>query len=134
MRRRLSCTLTSRRSSRRSRRNAGFVPSPSFHCCAGTSFSSKKDVLRPMAAQNLEQIVSLCKRRGFIFPGSEIYGGLQGTFDYGPLGLALKKNIEAMWWKHFVDSRDDMFGIDSAILMNPRVWDASGHTTTFNDP
>ncbi len=82
----------------------------------------------------LEAIVSLCKRRGFVFPGSEIYGGLAGTFDYGPLGVALKKNIENLWWKRFVDTRDDMYGIESAILMNPRVWEASGHTTTFNDP
>jgi glycyl-tRNA synthetase len=82
----------------------------------------------------LDTIVSLAKRRGFVFPGSEIYGGLAGTFDYGPLGLALKKNIEALWWKQFVDMRDDMYGIESAILMNPKVWEASGHTTTFNDP
>jgi glycyl-tRNA synthetase len=82
----------------------------------------------------LEIIISFCKRRGFVFPGSEIYGGLAGTFDYGPLGLALKKNIEKLWWEMFVDMRDDMFGIDSSILMNPRVWEASGHTTTFNDP
>ncbi|MDB4991878.1 MAG: glycyl tRNA synthetase [Parcubacteria group bacterium] len=82
----------------------------------------------------LEQIVSLCKRRGFIFAGSEIYGGLAGTFDYGPLGLALKKNIEALWWRMFVDSRDDMFGIDSAILMNSKVWETSGHVNGFNDP
>jgi glycyl-tRNA synthetase len=82
----------------------------------------------------LDTIVALAKRRGFIFPGSEIYGGLAGTFDYGPLGLALKKNIEQLWWRRFVDSRDDMFGIDSAILMNPRVWETSGHVAGFNDP
>lgn len=82
----------------------------------------------------MEKIVSLAKRRGFVFPGSEIYGGLAGTFDYGPYGVTLKQNIEKLWWKRFVDNRDDMFGIDSAILMNPRVWEASGHTTTFNDP
>ncbi len=82
----------------------------------------------------MEKIVSLCKRRGFIFQGSEIYGGLAGTWDYGPLGVALKKNIENLWWKMFVDSRDDMYGIDSAILMNPRVWEASGHVGGFNDP
>lgn len=82
----------------------------------------------------LEQIVSLCKRRGFIFPGSEIYGGLAGTFDYGPYGLALKKNIEALWWRMFVDSRDDVYGIDTAILMNPKVWETSGHVSGFNDP
>ncbi|MFZ1987856.1 MAG: glycine--tRNA ligase [Minisyncoccia bacterium] len=82
----------------------------------------------------MEKIVSLAKRRGFVFPGSEIYGGLAGTFDYGPFGLALKKNIENLWWRRFVENRDDMYGIDSAILMNPRIWEASGHTTTFNDP
>ena len=88
-----------------------------------------------MADQNvMEKIVSLCKRRGFIFPGSEIYGGLAGTYDYGHLGLALKKNIENLWWRMFVESRDDMFGIDSAILMNPRVWEASGHVAGFSDP
>jgi len=82
----------------------------------------------------MEKIVSLAKRRGFVFQGSEIYGGLAGTWDYGPLGVALKKNIENLWWKHFVSDREDMFGIDSAILMNPRVWEASGHVSTFNDP
>jgi glycyl-tRNA synthetase len=82
----------------------------------------------------MEKIVSLTKRRGFIFPGSEIYGGLAGTYDYGPLGLSLKKNIENLWWRQFVDVRDDMYGIDSALLMNPRVWEASGHVGGFNDP
>lgn len=83
---------------------------------------------------SLETIISFAKRRGFIFPGSEIYGGFAGTYDFGPHGLALKKNIEQLWWRRFVELRDDMYGIDSAILMNPRVWEASGHTTTFNDP
>jgi glycyl-tRNA synthetase len=83
---------------------------------------------------SLDTIVSLAKRRGFIFAGSDIYGGLAGTFDYGPLGLALKKNIENLWWKRFVDTRDDMYGIDSAILMNPRIWETSGHVAGFNDP
>lgn len=82
----------------------------------------------------MEKIVSLCKRRGFIYQGSEIYGGLAGTYDYGPLGTALKKNIENLWWNKFVDSREDMYGIDSAILMNPKVWEASGHVGSFNDP
>lgn len=82
----------------------------------------------------MEKLVSLSKRRGFIFQGSEIYGGLAGTWDYGPLGVALKKNIENLWWRFFVDARDDMYGIDSAILMNPRVWEASGHVGGFNDP
>lgn len=82
----------------------------------------------------MEKIVSLSKRRGFIYQGSEIYGGLAGTWDYGPLGVALKKNIENLWWRFFVDSRDDMYGLDSAILMNPKVWEASGHVGGFNDP
>ncbi len=82
----------------------------------------------------LEDIVSLAKRRGFIYQGSEIYGGLSGTYDYGPLGVALKRNITNLWWKMFVENREDMYGVDSAILMNHKVWEASGHTETFNDP
>ena len=82
----------------------------------------------------MERIVALSKRRGFIYRGSEIYGGLAGTWDYGPLGLALKKNIENLWWRSFVESREDMYGIDTAILMNPKVWEASGHVGGFHDP
>jgi len=82
----------------------------------------------------LEDIVSLCKRRGFIYRGSEIYGGLAGTWDYGPLGSQLKRNLENLWWHNFVEKRDDMYGIDSAILMNAKVWQASGHVDTFSDP
>lgn len=82
----------------------------------------------------LEDIVSLCKRRGFIFQGSEVYGGMAGTWDYGPLGVALKKKIMDAWWQFFVGEREDMFGVDAAILMNPRTWVASGHTATFADP
>jgi glycyl-tRNA synthetase len=82
----------------------------------------------------MEKIVSLSKRRGFIFPGSEIYGGLSGTWDYGPLGVELKNNIKKEWWRTFVYDRDDMFGIDSAILMNAKVWEASGHLKSFIDP
>lgn len=88
-----------------------------------------------MADANLmEKIVSLCKRRGFIFPGSEIYGGLAGTFDYGPYGVVLKENVERLWLQMFRDSRDDMYGVDAAILMNPKVWEASGHIAGFSDP
>lgn len=83
---------------------------------------------------NLDDIVSLCKRRGFIFPGSDVYGGMAGTWDFGPLGVTLKNNIVNTWWNYWVDQRDDMFGIDAAILMNPRTWVASGHTSTFADP
>ena len=82
----------------------------------------------------LEDIVSLAKRRGFIFQGSEVYGGLAGTWDYGPLGVTLKRNITNLWWQTFVESRDDMYGVDAAILMNPKVWQASGHVDTFTDP
>ncbi len=87
-----------------------------------------------MAAETMEQLVSLCKRRGFIFAGSEIYGGLQGTFDYGPLGVELKNNLKRLWWKHNVYERDDMEGIETAILMNRYVWKYSGHEVTFTDP
>ena len=82
----------------------------------------------------LEDIVSLCKRRGFIFQGSEVYGGMAGTWDYGPLGVELKRRIMNAWWKYFVEDRDDIYGVDAAIIMNPRVWQASGHTATFADP
>ncbi len=82
----------------------------------------------------LETIVSLAKRRGFIYQGSEVYGGLAGTWDYGPLGVSLKRNIMDQWWKMFVDGREDMFGVDAAILMNKQVWKASGHVDTFTDP
>ena len=83
---------------------------------------------------SLDKLVSLTKRRGFIYPGSEIYGGLAGTWDYGPLGVELKRNIENAWWKRFVHDRSDMFGLDSAILMNAKVWEASGHVKGFTDP
>ena len=82
----------------------------------------------------MEDIVSLAKRRGFIYQGSEIYGGLAGTWDYGPLGLTLKRNIMNEWWQFFVEQRDDMYGVDAAILMNPKTWVASGHVATFADP
>lgn len=82
----------------------------------------------------MEAIVSLAKRRGFIYPGSDIYGGLSGTWDYGPLGVTLKRNIMQLWWRMFVEERDDMYGVDAAILMNQKVWQASGHVDTFTDP
>lgn len=87
-----------------------------------------------MSEISLEDIASLCKRRGFIFQGSEIYGGLAGTWDYGPLGVQLKRNITDLWWKTFVENRPDMYGIDAAILMNQKVWQASGHVGGFHDP
>jgi len=82
----------------------------------------------------MEKIVSLCKRRGFVYQGSEIYGGLAGTWDYGPMGVELKNNIKNIWWRMFVQGRDDMYGVDAAILMHPKVWEASGHVSGFSDP
>ncbi len=87
-----------------------------------------------MAHVTMENLISLCKRRGFIYQGSDVYGGLSGTWDYGPLGLQLKRNIMNLWWRRFVDERDDMYGVDAAILMNQKVWQASGHVDTFVDP
>lgn len=82
----------------------------------------------------IDRIIALCKRRGFIFPGSEIYGGLANSWDYGPMGVELKNNIKQLWWETFVKSREDMVGIDAALIMNPRVWTASGHLSNFSDP
>jgi len=87
-----------------------------------------------MSQAKMEDIISLCKRRGFIYQGSDVYGGLSGTWDYGPLGVQLKRNIMNLWWRRFVDERDDMYGVDAAILMNQKVWKASGHVDTFSDP
>jgi len=88
----------------------------------------------PKQEDKMEKVVNLCKRRGFIFPGSEIYGGLANTWDFGPLGTELKRNIKNEWWKRFVHQRKDMVGLDAAIIMNPKVWEASGHVAAFNDP
>ncbi len=89
---------------------------------------------RKESSDLMEKIVSLSKRRGFVFQGSEIYGGLAGTWDYGPLGVALKNNIKTLWWKRFVETREDMYGMDAAILMNQETWKASGHVGGFSDP
>jgi glycyl-tRNA synthetase len=83
---------------------------------------------------NMEKIVSLCRRRGFIFPSSEIYGGLSGCWDYGPMGVELKRNIKQAWWQTMVQGRDDVVGLDANILMHPQVWQASGHLEGFSDP
>ena len=88
----------------------------------------------PEKIDPLKNIVSLCKRRGFIFQGSEIYGGLANTWDYGPFGVELKNNVKKEWWDFFVHGREDMVGLDSAILMNPKIWEASGHLSSFADP
>jgi len=89
----------------------------------------------PSAPANLmDALVSLCKRRGFIFPSSDIYGGLNGFFDYGPLGVEMKNNVKAAWWRDFVQRRDDMVGLDSSIIHHPTTWKASGHVDNFTDP
>src|ERR1700755_412965 len=89
---------------------------------------------RTLAAPNIETIVSLSKRRGFVFPSSEIYGGLGSSWDYGPLGVELSNNVKQAWWRWMVHERDDMEGIDSSILLNRSVWKYSGHEETFSDP
>lgn len=86
-----------------------------------------------MRQRLMQKIVSLCKRRGFVYPGSEIYGGLANTYDYGPLGVELLRNIKNLWWKHFVNKRPEIYGLHSAVIMNPKVWEASGHTESFTD-
>ncbi|MEN3314504.1 MAG: glycyl-tRNA synthetase [Acidimicrobiaceae bacterium] len=85
-------------------------------------------------ADRTEQVVNLCKRRGFVFPSSEIYGGFRSTWDYGPLGVLLKRNVMEAWWRAMVQERDDIVGLDAAVLMAPKVWEASGHLATFSDP
>src|SRR3989344_872451 len=82
----------------------------------------------------MEKIVSLCKRRGFVFQGSEIYGGLAGFWDYGPLGVELRHNIKQCFWDRFVGGRDEIYPVSTSIVMNPRVWETSGHVGTFSDP
>src|SRR5574344_456591 len=87
-----------------------------------------------MAEVTMDKIVSLCRRRGFIFQSSEIYGGLNGAYDYGPLGVELKNNIRDFWWKEMTQLHDSIVGLDSSILMASRVWEASGHVSNFTDP
>ena len=87
-----------------------------------------------MSEVTMDKIVSLCKRRGFIFQSSEIYGGLNGAYDYGPLGVQLKNNIRDAWWKEMTQLHDNIVGLDASILMHPRVWEASGHVSNFTDP
>src|SRR5664280_1181765 len=82
----------------------------------------------------MDKLVALCKRRGFIFQSSEIYGGINGFWDYGPLGVELKRNIKDAWWEDIVRRRDDIMGLDCSIIMNPKVWEASGHVAGFTDP
>ena len=87
-----------------------------------------------MSKLTMDKLVALCKNRGIIFPGSEIYGGFANTWDFGPVGVELKNNVKRAWWKRFVQEDNSSFGIDAAILMNPKVWEASGHVQSFGDP
>jgi glycyl-tRNA synthetase len=88
----------------------------------------------PKVNELMEKIVSLCKRRGFIFQSSEIYGGINGFWDYGPLGAELKRNVKDLWWRSMTQLRDDIVGLEATIIMHPKIWEASGHTSTFSDP
>ncbi len=92
------------------------------------------ELVEPKVNERMEKIVSLCKRRGFIFQSSEIYGGINGFWDYGPLGAELKRNVKDYWWRTMTHKRDDVVGLDASIIMHPRIWEASGHTSTFSDP
>src|SRR5438309_570544 len=87
----------------------------------------------PNVYERMEKIVSLCKRRGLIFQSSEIYGGINGFWDYGPLGAELKRNIKDYWWRCMTQLRDDVVGLEASIIMHPKIWEASGHTSTFSD-
>src|SRR2546421_7096350 len=98
-------------------------------------FGGRPGTIRRMAKADLmERVVNLCKRRGLVFPSSEIYGGFRSTWDYGPLGVLLKRNVKDVWWRSMVQLREDIVGLDAAILMHPRVWEASGHVENFIDP
>ena len=88
----------------------------------------------PKQNELMEKIVSLCKRRGFIFQSSEIYGGINGFWDYGPLGAELKRNLKEAWWREMTLYREDVAGLDATIIMHPIIWEASGHLKTFSDP
>src|SRR5690348_2870226 len=87
-----------------------------------------------MTDVTMDKIVSLCRRRGFVFPSSEIYGGLGSTYDYGHYGVLMKNNIRSLWFRTMIQERDDMVALDSAVILNPAVWEASGHVAGFSDP
>ena len=99
---------------------------------------ASQTLTRPMAEPKenvlMEKIVSLCKRRGFIYQSSEIYGGINGFWDYGPLGAELKRNVKELWWNTMTRQRDDVVGLEATIIMHPQIWKASGHVDTFSDP
>lgn len=98
------------------------------------TMQENKEVKMKETKVTMEKILNLCKGRGFVFPGSDIYGGFANTWDFGPVGVELKNNVKRAWWKRFVQENPNSYGLDAAILMNPRTWDASGHTASFSDP
>ncbi len=98
----------------------------------GTDLATPRST--PQASDLMERVVNLCKRRGFIFPSAEIYGGFRSTYDYGPLGVLMLRNVKDAWWRAMVQQRDDVVGLDAAILSSPRIWEASGHLANFTDP
>jgi len=100
----------------------------------GDSRNFAPDMAEPKQTDRMEKIVSLCKRRGFIFQSSEIYGGINGFWDYGPLGAELKRNVKEKWWRSMTQDREDVVGLEASIIMHPKIWEASGHTSTFSDP
>src|SRR6187401_1467820 len=101
----------------------------------GSAHAGDSHVTDPQpSVGSLDTIVSLSKRRGFVYPSSEIYGGINAVWDYGPLGVELKNNVKRAWWRAMVQERDDIVGLDAGILMHPRVWEASGHLGSFSDP
>src|SRR5713226_6591261 len=102
-------------------------------CCLSAE-NAAEAVTERANAVTMEKLVNLCKRRGLVFPTSDIYGGLGSTFDYGPLGVELKRNVKEAWWRDMVQSRGDVIGLDSAILQHPRTWEASGHLQNFINP
>ncbi len=103
-------------------------------CALYFAMAEKTEGKKPKIEDSLKDIVALCKRRGFVYPGSDIYGGLSNTFDYGPYGAELLRNIKNEWWRAFVSSRSDVVGLDSGIMLHPEVWVASGHVSSFSDP
>src|SRR6476661_3000076 len=101
---------------------------------SGISKTAPLFMAEPNVNERMEKIVSLCKRRGFIFQSSEIYGGINGFWDYGPLGAELKRNLKDAWWRRMTREREDVVGLDASIIMHPMIWKASGHLETFSDP
>ncbi len=104
------------------------------HVKAKPAKNQRGIIMEEKRAVTMDKLVNLCKARGIIFPGSDIYGGMGNTWDYGPVGVEIKNNIKRAWWKKFVQESENSYGVDAAILMNSRVWEASGHTASFSDP